>query len=280
MSEYKKIGYLHDNFKIFHLNETNRKDYSYHYHDFNKILILLSGDVSYHIEGRSYDLEANDIVFVNAGEVHKPEIHSEKPYERIIIYVSTEFLSSFEKNHANLNTCFLQAHTKQSHVLRLKSFPSSRLHLCMERLEASLHDTNFASELYQEALFLEFMIELNRAVLCDDISYISNTSSNKTILSIIEYLNENLTEDIRIDALAERFFLSRYYLMHAFKEETGYTIGNYLATKRLLLAKDLIAAGKPITEVCYTCGYKNYSTFSRAYKKNFGKSPRDLNAEK
>ena len=63
--------------------------------------------------------------------------------------------------------------------------------------------------------------------------------------------------------------------MHKLKEETGYTIGNYLTTKRLLLAKDLIAGGMPITEACYECGFRNYSTFSRAYKKNFGSNPRE-----
>jgi AraC-like DNA-binding protein len=63
--------------------------------------------------------------------------------------------------------------------------------------------------------------------------------------------------------------------MHTFKEQTGYTIGSYLSTKRLLYAKELIVAGKPITEVCFTCGFRNYSTFSRAYKKSFGESPRD-----
>ena len=55
----------------------------------------------------------------------------------------------------------------------------------------------------------------------------------------------------------------------------GSTIGGYLLTKRLFLAKELIAAGTPITEVCYSCGFQNYSTFSRAYKKSFGESPRD-----
>lgn len=54
--------------------------------------------------------------------------------------------------------------------------------------------------------------------------------------------------------------------MHTFKEQTGYSIGSYLSTKRLLLAKELILSGKPITDVCYECGFKNYSTFSRAYK--------------
>jgi len=275
MDEYRKIGYLHDNFRIFHLSDTAQREFTYHYHDFNKILILLNGDVTYTIEGRSYDLQANDIVFVKAGEVHKPVIHSDVPYERIVIYVSPDYLDSHQKENADLNTCFKRAHEEQSHVLRMKAFSNSRLNSCIKRLEDSLQDKDFANELYHEVLFLEFMIELNRAALCDAITYLSNTSSNQTILAIIEYLNSHLTEDICIDTLAEQFFLSRYYLMHSFKEETGYTIGNYLATKRLLLAKEMITSGKPITEVCYACGYKNYSTFSRAYKKNFGKAPRD-----
>jgi len=275
MNEYRKIGYLHDNFRIFHLSDTAQREFTYHYHDFNKILILLNGDVTYTIEGRSYDLQANDIVFVKAGEVHKPVIHSDVPYERIVIYVSPDYLDSHQKENADLNTCFKRAHEEQSHVLRMKAFSNSRLNSCIKRLEGSLQDKDFANELYHEVLFLEFMIELNRAALCDAITYLSNTSSNQTILAIIEYLNSHLTEDICIDTLAEQFFLSRYYLMHSFKEETGYTIGNYLATKRLLLAKEMITSGKPITEVCYACGYKNYSTFSRAYKKNFGKAPRD-----
>ena len=275
MDEYRKIGYLHDNFRIFHLTDTAQKTFAYHYHDFNKILILLSGDVTYTIEGRSYDLQPNDIVFVEAGEVHKPIISSDAPYERIVIYVSPDYLNSHLRENADLNTCFHQAHREQSHVLRMKSFSNSRLNSCIQRLEGSLQDKDFASELYHEVLFLEFMVELNRATLCDEITYLNNTSSNQTILSVIEYLNTHLTEDICIDTLSEQFFLSRYYLMHAFKEETGYTIGNYLATKRLLLAKEMIADGRPITDVCYACGYKNYSTFSRAYKKNFGKAPRD-----
>jgi len=275
MDEYRKIGYLHDNFRIFHLSDTAQREFTYHYHDFNKILILLNGDVTYTIEGRSYDLQANDIVFVKAGEVHKPVIHSDVPYERIVIYVSPDYLDSHQKENADLNTCFKRAHEEQSHVLRMKAFSNSRLNSCIKRLEDSLQDKDFANELYHEVLFLEFMIELNRAALCDAITYLSNTSSNQTILAIIEYLNSHLTEDICIDTLAEQFFLSRYYLMHSFKKETGYTIGNYLATKRLLLAKEMITSGKPITEVCYACGYKNYSTFSRAYKKNFGKAPRD-----
>lgn len=274
MSDYRKAGYLHSNFKIFHLIDQTEKEFSYHYHDFNKILIFLKGDVTYNIEGRSYDLSPNDIVFVNAGEVHKPVINSHCTYERIILYVSPDFVNSYRNDSYDLGFCFARAHKEQSHVLRMKSYTNSALCNAVLALEASISDDDYAGELYQEVLFLAFMIELNRAAIHNDVSYISNSSANETILAVLDYVNQHLTEDLNIDQLAGHFFLSRYYLMHAFKEETGYTLGNYISTKRLLLAKELIFSGKPITEVCYECGYKNYSTFSRAYKKCFGEAPR------
>lgn len=81
MPEYKKVGYLTTDFKMFHLKDEEMRSFHYHYHDFHKILILLNGDVTYCIEGRSYDLKKNDIVLVHAGEVHKPVIHSDAVYD-------------------------------------------------------------------------------------------------------------------------------------------------------------------------------------------------------
>lgn len=275
MPEYKKVGYLTTSFKMFHIKDTAHKEYNYHYHDFHKILILLSGDVTYCIEGRTYDLRPNDIVLVNSGEVHKPIIRSDAPYERIIIYVSPDYLSEYRDAKNDLSLCLRQAMAEQSHVLRLHSSMNGKLGSTIRELDRSLYDEDYANELYHRILFLEFMIQLNRAALHNHVEFIGDSASNDKILSVLDYLNEHLTEDISIDELSSRFFLSRYYLMHTFKEQTGYTIGSYLSTKRLFLARDLIAKGTPITDVCYACGFHNYSTFSRAYKKSFGESPRE-----
>lgn len=276
MPEYKNAGYLNTRFKMFHLRDRDRKDFSYHYHDFHKILILLNGDITYCIEGRSYELLPNDIVLVSAGEVHRPIINSDGIYERIIIYVSPDFLSNYETPENDLGLCIRRAAAEQSHVLRFQNTQSGKLDSAIRALDSSLNDADYASSLHRELLFLEFMIQLNRAALHNGITFIGNSPSDEKIVAVLDYLNGHLTEDISIDSLSARFFLSRSYLMHAFKDQTGYTIGNYLSTKRLLLAKKLIAEGMPITEVCYACGFKNYSTFSRAYKKNFGEAPKDF----
>lgn len=275
MSDYEKTGYLDSDFRIFHLKDCKTKEIDFHFHDFHKILIFQKGNASYQVEGRTYELRPNDIVFVLAGEVHRPILHSNDSYERIIIYISQHFLDQYKEENADLSLCLRQAHENNSHVLRIPAFENSHLGHVVHQLVQSFQSDEFANELYHHILFLEFMIQLNRATLRNGVEYIPTSSSNQKILSIIHFLNEHLTDDINIDKLANTFFVNRYYLMHTFKEETGYSIGNYLSTKRLLLARDLISQGVPITTACYECGFRNYSTFSRAFHKLFGHTPRE-----
>lgn len=273
MAEYEKKGYLNQDFRIFHLVDESQREFSYHYHDFYKLVIFICGDVTYCIEGKSYELAPYDMVLVNAGEVHRPIVHSLRPYERIIIYISPQFLQSYRQADYDLGLCFDKVRKEQSNVLRMPSMKNSKLYQVCRELEASFEDTDYASGLYQNILFLEFMIQLNRAAVHDALDFTETAGANDKILNILSYINEHLTEDVSIDLLAEHFFISKYYLMHSFKEETGYTIGNYLSAKRLRYAKELISGGMPVTQACFECGFKNYSTFSRAYKKNFKVPP-------
>ena len=93
---------------------------------------------------------------------------------------------------------------------------------------------------------------------------------------IIEYIHEHLKEDLNIDTIAQALYINKHYLMHLFKSETGYTIGNYITSKRLILAKEMIQNGVSVTQACYECGYKNYSSFFRAYKKHYNDAPKDI----
>ena len=243
-SNYTKAGYLTEPFKIFHLRDEHKLNIDFHYHDFHKILIHLHGNVSYCIEGRSYELKEHDIVLVNAGEVHKPILNDDSIYERIIIYVSQQLIDDYVSKGYDLACCFKQAYANQ-----------------------------YANELYQKLLFLEFLIQLNRITLHGGIEYINTFSSNKKIVEILDFLNKNLTNRISIDELADKFYMSRYHLMHTFKEETGCTIGSYITTKRLLLARDMIRDGSSVSAACDACGFGSYSSFIRAYRKQFHSTP-------
>ena len=170
-------------------------------------------------------------MLVHAGEVHRPIIQSESPYERIIIYVSPDFLKKYKEPDCDLSHCLKQAAAEQSHVLRFHGSRAAKLKTAIQSLDHAKNDKDFAASLHQEILFLEFMIQLNRAAMHDGIEFINDSASDEKIIAVLNYLGEHLTEDISIDTLSAHFFLSRSYLMHTFKEQTGYTIGNYLSTK-------------------------------------------------
>lgn len=274
MDSYEKTGYLTKPYKMFHITDKSKLDIPFHYHDFHKILIHIKGNVSYCIEGRNYKLQPYDIVLVNAGEVHRPILNDDSIYERIIIYISKNFANEnilyFDDD---LTICFRKASACQSHVLRFSPIDKSPIWHSIKQLYNSFDDTGYANELYHKLVFLEFMIQLNRISISGGTQYIDTYSSNEKIVEIIDYLNHNLTKELSIDNISDRFFMSRYYLMHSFKEATGYTIGNYVSTKRLLLARDLIQNGTPVKTACYECGFKSYSAFIRAYKKSFDTLP-------
>lgn len=275
MDGSEKKGYLDKDFRIFHLCDSFRTDISYHYHDFNKVLIFLSGDVTYCIEGRKYELKPHDVVLINAGEMHRPVVNSDSPYERIIIYISSGFTDSFRTPEYDLGSCFVEAARKHANVLRIENLRNSRLYSVCRELEASFEQEEYALELYQKVLFLQFMILLNRALKNQRISYLENIVTNRKIADILDYINNHLKEELSVDSLAARFYISRSYLMHLFKDETGYSVGNYINEKRLLSAKAMIQNGVSVTEACYASGFRDYSTFARAFKKKFRTTPRN-----
>lgn len=268
MEDYEKVGYLNTTHKIFYILESKMKEIDLHYHDFNKILILLNGHVDYYIEGKTYPLLPNDIILVSAGKVHRPILSDNSPYERIIIYVSDKFLNS---NDVDLFQCFK---TQNSEIIRPKVMPSCVSSL-VQNLKNELISPKFGSDCYKQAILTELLVHMNRIMLNkNELSTITSTS-NQTILNILEYINNHLAENLSINAIANAFFLNRSYLMHLFKSETGYTINSYITNKRLFAAQKLLSdTDNSITSICYQCGFKSYSSFYRAYTLKYNVAPK------
>ena len=115
MTEYEKRGYLLENFRLFHLRSESGAKVDFHYHEFCKILLLVSGRGSYFVEGRRYALSPGDVVLIGSRSVHKPELEADTPYERIIIYISPEYLQRLSTADCDLLSVFSGG---EGHVLR------------------------------------------------------------------------------------------------------------------------------------------------------------------
>ncbi|NMM62316.1 AraC family transcriptional regulator [Clostridium sp. P21] len=269
-----KKGYLKKDFQIFHLKDKNDTQFQFHYHNFNKIVVFISGNVTYLIEGKAYKLKPWDILLVNNNDIHKAVIDPTGIYERIIIWVNSDFLIKHNSG-CNLLTCFELASKKHFNLLRLEDKWISNIKNLLFKIENAYKSEEFAYEILRSSLFLEFMVYINRLFLgMQNIKELSDIEYDERISSILNYINENLSEDLSIDTLSSKFYMSKYHLMHKFKMQTGYTIHNYILQKRLIMSNSLIKNGKSITQTCIECGFSDYSNFVRAFKKNFGLSPK------
>ncbi len=273
LQSYENRGYLREDFRIFHLRDAMNEPVDWHYHTFHKIILFLSDGAGYGIEGKSYLLQAGDMVLVASGCIHRPEITVGAPYERMIVYISPEFLRRNSTDACDLEQCFARAKERFSFVVRPHG-KNRELAQTLRALAKAANEDGFGQDLLLRSLFFQFLIGVSRGMQEHELQYVHSRAYDVKTVAILQYLTSHLTEPVSIDDLAAHFYISKYHMMRRFKEETGYTIHNYLNTKRLMLAREMIAGGMPIGDACLACGFADYSTFVRAYKRLFSEAPR------
>ena len=268
--QYENRGYLREDLRLFHLADSRHEAIAYHYHNFHKIIWLLAGRADHAIEGRTYHLQPGDCVLVGRGCIHRPLVESGDYYERMVLYISPAYLREAGRG-TDLGRCFDHARETGCYVYHRED---GALQERLTQLEEALRSEEFAADVMARALFIQLLVEVNRMTRRAHAA--DAASGDRKMLALLGYLGGHLTEELSIDDLARRFYISKYHMMRRFREATGYTIHSYVTEKRLLLARDLLSRDVPLTEIAERCGYRDYSTFSRAYKKKFGKSPSQM----
>lgn len=270
--KYNREGYLNENFRMFHLRDSAGQERDFHFHDFDKIVILISGTVNYMVEGTDYFLRPWDILLVRNHMIHKAVIDVSEPYERIIIYLDSAYVDRFAPE-GGLMDCFAIAENRRFCLMRPEDSEISVLKDTLERLESSINDTAFGAELMRGTVLTQLMVQLNRIMQRDTSRESSSFEYNEKIASALSYINENLTKQLSVDELAAMSYLSRYHFMRLFKSQTGCTVHNYIRQKRLVLAARLIREGMSASNAAAECGFTDYSAFHRAFTQTFGISP-------
>ena len=277
LEQYEKTGYLTEPFRVFHIRDRRELEFDFHYHDFYKIIYFLEGKVNYQIEGKTYSLKPHDFVLVGANVIHRVQIDKAAFYERYIIYLSEEFLSQKSASGESLMRCFEEAQRRQNRVLHFTPETYETLVGCllkMRRIEKQ-RDSCYRDLLLKSA-FLEFMVLFNIDVASQPKAFIETAVYHEKVVDVIAYIQEHLTEKVNIDVLAEKFYISKYYLMRQFKQATGYSVHQYLNEKRIQMARQMILSGVPASRACYECGFSDYSTFARRFKEIVGAAPSKL----
>ena len=265
---YEKQGYLLEDFRLFHLKSAAGIRTEYHYHEFCKLLLLVSGSGGYWIAGQRYALQPGDIVLVSSHCVHRPEFEAGAAYERIIVYISPEFLRRQSTGDCDLLDCFSRGPVLRSEKSRLRLFQLA------QQLEGELSSDEPGRVILSRGMLLRLLVEIlreqGRTAAPEPMGI---TAADSRVRQIMAYMDAHLTEELTVQTIAERFYLSKYHMMRLFRSGTGSSIIGYITRQRLMLARELIASGLPATESCFRAGFGSYSSFTRAYGKYFGTTP-------
>ena len=277
-SEVGKRGYLNEDFRLFHLKDSRAQKLDYHYHEFDKLILLLKGKVTYVVEGVTYFLKPWDLLLVQHNMIHRPIIDPAEPYERIVIWLGREWVQSRSDPGEALDSCFDVAREQGFHLLRFDGERRLQYMQTIQRLEEALRSQEFGAARMADTLCQQLLIGVNRDILRSRTAAEAPDSYrvDPKMEEVLKYITRHLEEDLSVDALARQFYLSRYYLMHRFKAVTGYTIHPFVSLKRLLRAGELIRQGVPVMKAAEQAGFSDYSTFLRAFQNTFHMSPREF----
>ena len=271
---YEQKGYLDEDFHFFHIESSEKLEIPYHYHDFHKLILVLKGNAKYYIEGLEYELMPFDFVLVNRYLIHRPQVEDvREDYDRIILYLKDDFLKNF-----GLLDSFDKAKELKSYVVRFSAGISADIFNLFSAIESDIRkeNTEYAGKLLTRIDLLRALISFNKACIAEDFGFKPEARYNRKVIELIGYIGDNLSENLSIDLLADKFYMSKYHMMRIFKNETGYSIHQYITEKRILLAKTYILGGMPATTACLECGFKDYSSFSRAFKNQLGILPSEI----
>ena len=263
----KEFGYIY--MHSFDKKPDNSSFKLHNHNNVHEILIFIKGNSKFNVEGTTYYMTPFDIVVARSSEMHRM-CHLEPlcEYDRIIFNIDDSFF--VKMGCPELKKVFTDRPLGINNLISAKQAEKHNISDIIKRLEEYIKDDDVSREIVIRSTIIELLYKLNKISVKSD----KKSFSEEKVKDILMYINDNLTSSIGLCEIADRFFLSKYYLCHMFKEQTGLTINQYISYKRIMLVRELCAKGSNITDASIEAGFGDYSNFYKIYKKETGHSPK------
>ncbi len=269
-----------DTFEVFHYRQPRPQAVEVHHHDFYEVYYLLSGEVEYWVDGRIIRMAPGELLLINPLELHRPILGQENQnYERIVLWIDREYLEGLFSDQVNLSRCFDTSLPEHTHLIRPAASERSALTALLGEMVREYYSREYGSDLCAYGLFVQFMVQLNRMARHAQVHQEQTQQLSPLVEKTLGYIGENLAQPMTLEGLAARLYVSKYYLAHAFSREVGVSVYRYIMLRRLMMARQLLAAGESAGQVCRSCGFSDYTSFYRAFRSEYGISPRQFTAE-
>ncbi len=244
-----------------------------HSHSFYELLCCRNTCGAEYILGSSrYRLQRGDILLVPPGVSHRPLLpeHMEEAYIRDVLWVSPDFLQRIR----NIFPGRLATPTGTGVLLRTRG---TRWENLAARFRAAVEEAEAKAPGWEMALAgiaMELITQLGRAM--KERSAMPPSEAPGLLDKALALIEQDLSAPITLEDTARRLFVSQSTLTQVFRQKMDVSFYHCVTQRRLIAAKELILEGLPLEAVGARVGFGDYSGFYRAFRREYGISPRDF----
>lgn len=243
--------------------QPSQRHFFEHSHVHAELFLFLHGDAEMIIQGKPIALQKNDLLIIPKDVRHYIHILKSTPYARMCMHIQTNFL--YELGLRDL------AQISESENVYTANLTDTPFIQTLPR--ASQTASNMLGEQAQTALFYERLLALYHSLP----QLQKNQSEPVRLLDKARfYIESHLENELTLEILAENLFVSPAYLCKVFRKQIGVPVMHFVNERRIRKAKQLILDGVPLKEVYLSCGYENYVTFFRVFRKRTGQTPSEF----
>ena len=258
-------------FSIAHLYK-EEKAMEMHIHDCCELYYSISGGKQFLIDNRFYSIAPGDLFIINQYESHKLTQIDNQLHERIVLSVHPDFVRKISTPETDLAHCFTNRERPFQHKLSLNKEYQKRFLYYINKITSA---RGYAHDIIEQAAFMELMVMINtlsdtNAEPVTDTAY----KYSHQVDDILAYINQNISQPLTVEQLAENFFLSESYICRIFKQATDTTVGKYITARRISIAKAALSEGLSVNDAFEKSGFGDYSSFFKAFTKAVGVSPK------
>ena len=266
---------LESNYAIEFHNDVNWKMGEFHFHDKFEIYFSLSDDAYFFVGDAIYNIHNGALFVFNDMDLHKSISLKEQPFKRYVIHFDPGYVRDFSTSDTNLLNCFVNRETPFNHSVQLTPEQIDKFLSLLKKNFSFTEEEIFGWDIYRKIALVEILLFVNELFRTSTANFPSRKNKDfEKIQPIINYINNNLDQDLSLDKIANNFYINKYYLESLFKKATGYCVIEYLIDCRINKTRELLKNKMSVQLVAEKVGFNNYSHFIRTFKRKVGLPPK------
>lgn len=265
---------LQPDFELYFYNDALIDSVKNHSHDYYEFYFFLSGNAVITINERDYPIKKGNMALIPPHTIHRLKVMDHvNPYQRFVFWIAKDYVDLMIQHSPSTSLIFEAVEGENpSYLFYFDLFEFNSLQSKLLEIIEENHQDHFGKQEKINNCINSLLLDFSRKV------YNLNNQKVEPVkplfVNVLEYIDRHLDDDLSLDAIAKHFYVSKYHLSHVFKDNMGISLHQYILKKRLKVVSSAIIGNKDISSVYAQYGFKDYSSFYRAFKNEFGMSPK------